>query len=106
MERYKFVDDSESNIEDHFSKIFQQKEKSIDEFDLFSKFELTHQVDEEASNKRASKCEFLFDALDIEKEKFDNISLWTQFLLHDLNKMKNRSHSELDINSNNHHGPN
>jgi hypothetical protein len=83
MERYKFFDDSESNINEHFSKILKQKEKSIDEFDLSSMFELTHKEVDEAASQDSPKFEFSFDVLDIDKVELENISHWTEFLLHE-----------------------
>jgi hypothetical protein len=79
MERYKFADDSESDITDHFNKIFQQKEESEDEINL----NLTYKEVDESGSQDSSKYEFSFDMLDIDKGEFENISIWNEFLLHE-----------------------
>jgi hypothetical protein len=97
IERSNFIDGSESNINEHFNKIFQQKEESVDESDLFPRFELAHKELDEAANQDSPKYEFSFNMSDRDKEEFENISYWTEFLLNDVNKKNNSTHSEFNI---------
>jgi hypothetical protein len=97
MESYKFFDDSESNVNEHFSKIFKQKDKSIDEFDFSSMFELAHKEADEAASQDSPKFEFSSNMLDIDIVELENISHWTEFLLHESNKDEISTYSEFDI---------
>jgi hypothetical protein len=102
MEYYEFVDDSESSISDHFSKIFQQKEKSKDEIKLSLKLELTHKEVDEEADQDSPKYEFSFDMFDIDKVEFEAISHWAEFLLH--GPKQNSFQNEFDVDSKNYCG--
>jgi hypothetical protein len=69
----------------------------VDESDLFPRFELAHKELDEAASQDSPKYEFSFNMSDKDKEEFENISYWTEFLLNDVNKKNNSTHSEFNI---------